>query len=153
VVLVGTGARLRVHPLILEGLHPSPTRDLPAGTSKTDFEATIDTICQWAYGPSTSEQMLRKGRQQLLSVDPAVIHGDYAACNVFDVMDRVEDIALPTLVVTGSADQMTPPKYGHYLNDRIPNAQLVEIRDGGHMMAVEKPVEVAQAVAHFLEVL
>lgn len=140
VVLVGTGARLRVHPLILEGL-------------KTNFEPTIDTICQWQYGPTISEQMFRRGRQQLLSVDPAVIHGDYAACNVFDVMDRVKDIRLPTLIITGSADQLTPPKYGQYLHDQIPGSQLVEIKDGGHLMAVEKPVEVAQAVARFLGVL
>jgi pimeloyl-ACP methyl ester carboxylesterase len=140
VVLVGTGARLRVHPLILEGL-------------QTNFEATIDTLCQWAYGPTTSEQMLRRGRQQLLSVDLAVIHGDYVACNVFDVMDRVGNIALPTLIVIGSADKMTPPKYGQYLHDQIPGSQLVEIKDGGHMMAVEKSAEVSQAVARFLGVL
>jgi pimeloyl-ACP methyl ester carboxylesterase len=140
VVLVGTGARLRVHPLILEGL-------------RTDFEATTNTICQWAYGPTTSEQILRKGRQQLLSLDPALIYEDYAACNDFDAMNRVKDIRLPTLIITGSADQMTPPKYGRYLYDQIPHAQLVEIRNGGHMMAVEKPAEVAQAVARFLEML
>jgi pimeloyl-ACP methyl ester carboxylesterase len=139
-VLVGTGARLRVHPLILDGL-------------KTNFEATIDTICQWAYGPSISEQMLRKGHHQLLNIDPVVIHGDYAACDAFDVMDEVKGITLPTLIITGSADKMTPPKYGQYLHDQIPGSQLVEIKDGGHMMAVEKPVEVSQAVAQFLQVL
>ncbi len=140
VVLVGTGARLRVHPLILEGL-------------KTNFASTIDTICQWAYGPTTSEQALRKGRQQLLSVDPAIIYGDYAACNRFDVMDRVRVITQPTLIIIGSADQMTPPKYGQYLHEQIVGSELVQIKDGGHMMAVEKPVELAQAVARFLDVL
>ena len=138
VVLVGSGARLRVHPLILEGL-------------KTNFEAAIDAICQWQYGPIISEQMRRKGRQQLMNVDPAVIQGDYAACNVFDVMDRVKEIGLPTLIVTGSADQLTPPKYGQYLHEQIQGSQLVEIKDAGHMMALEKPIEVAKAVTRFLE--
>ena len=145
VVLVGTGARLRVHPLILEGLQPS--------ASHADFERTVDTICKWAYGPATSEQMLRKGRQQLSSVDRTVIYADYVACDRFDVMDRVRHISLPTLIVTGSADRMTPSKYGQYLHDQIPGAQWVDILDGGHMMAVEKPVEVSQAVARFLEAL
>lgn len=143
IVLIGTGARLRVHPQILEGFHPSET---PA----TKFESTIDIICQRSYGPTTSEQILRKGRQQLLGVDRSVIYGDYAACNAFDVMDQVGDITLPTLIVTGSADQMTPPKYSQYLHAQISGSQLVEIQEGGHMMAVEKPVEVAQAVARFL---
>lgn len=152
IVLVGTGARLRVHPLILEGLQLSGAAP-SAATSQTSFEATIDTICQWQYGPTVSEQMLRKSRQQLLNVDPSVIYGDYVACDAFDVMDKAKDITLPTLIVTGSADKMTPPKYGQYLHDQIPGSQLVEIKDGGHMMAVEKPAEVTQAVARFLGVL
>jgi len=150
VVLVGTGARLRVHTLILEGLRAASTGDLSSGVSKSNFATTIDTICQWAYGPSTNQQILRKGRQQLLSVDPTVMYRDYNACNNFDVMDQVTVIKLPTLIIVGSADQMTPPKYGQYLQSQIPGSQLVEIKDGGHMMAIEKPTEVAQAVARFL---
>jgi pimeloyl-ACP methyl ester carboxylesterase len=68
-------------------------------------------------------------------------------------MDQVREIKLPTLIIVGSADQMTPPKYGQFLHEQIPNSQLVEITDGGHMVAVEKPTEVAQAVARFLEIL
>ena len=81
------------------------------------------------------------------------MRGDYVACNAFDVSDRVGEITLPTLIITGSADQMTPPGCGEYLRDWIAGAQLVEIKDGGHMMAVEKPAEVAQAVARFLGAL
>jgi pimeloyl-ACP methyl ester carboxylesterase len=178
IVLVGTGARLRVHPLILEGLRPAPAEDLPTSASKANLEAAIDTICRRAYGPSTDEQILRNGRRQLLDIDPTVIYADYNACEIlrngrrqlldidptviyadynacdkFDVMDQVRDIKLPTLIIVGSADQMTPPKYGQFLHEQIPNAQLVVITDGGHMVAVEKPTEVAQAVARFLEIL
>jgi pimeloyl-ACP methyl ester carboxylesterase len=151
--LVGTGARLRVDPFILEGLRSAPDGGLLTSTSKTNFEATIDTICQRAYGPSTDEQILRKGRQHLLGVDPVVFYGDYNACDNFDVMDQLSEIKLPALIIVGSADQMTPPKYSQFLHQQIPNAWLVEIADGGHMIAVEKPTEVAQAVARFLEIL
>lgn len=151
VVLIGTGARLRVHTSILEGLRLASTEDLSPGTSKSTFEATIDTICQWAYGPSINHQILRKGRQQLLGVDPTVIYRDYKACNDFDVMDQVTGIKLRTLIIVGGADQMTPPKYGQYLHKQISGSQLVEIKGGGHMMAIEKPTEVAQAVTRFLK--
>ena len=86
-------------------------------------------------------------------VDPVVAHGDYLACNSFDIMDRVREIKIPTLIITGSADLMTPSKYGQYLHDQISDAQWIDIKDGGHMMAVEKPAQVSQAVARFLEVL
>ena len=140
IVLVGTGAQLRVDPLLLEAL-------------QKDFEAAVDTLCQWAYGPTQNESMRHQCRRLLLRTDVAVMRGDYAACNAFDVRDRVGEITLPTLIITGSADQMTPPGCGEYLRDRIAGAQLVEIKDGGHMVAVEKPAEVAQAVARFLGAL
>ncbi len=153
VVLVGTGARLRVHTLILEGLRRASTGDLPPRASRSTLEATIDTICEWAYGPSINQQILRKGRQQLLGVDPTVIYRDYKACNSFDVMDHVTGIKFPTLIIVGSVDRMTPPKYGQYLHNQISGSQLVEIKNGGHMMAIEKPTEVAQAVTRFLKAL
>jgi pimeloyl-ACP methyl ester carboxylesterase len=146
VILIATGARLRVDPQILEGLKP-------ASISPGKFRETIDLICQRAYGPTTSEQMLRKGRHQLLSVEPATIYTDYLACDKFDLMDRIKDIRVPTLILVGTIDRMTPPKYGQYLHDQIPNSELVEIEDGGHMLALEKPLEVTRAVTPFLKAL
>jgi pimeloyl-ACP methyl ester carboxylesterase len=146
VVLMATGARLRVDPQILEGLNP-------ASTSPGQFRQAIDMICQRAYGPTTSEQMLRKGRQQLLAVEPATIYADYVACDKFDLMDRVKDIRLPTLIMAGNADRMTPLKYAQYLRDQIPDSELVEIKDAGHMLALEKPLEVTRALTRFLKAL
>jgi pimeloyl-ACP methyl ester carboxylesterase len=153
VVLVGTGARLRVNPLILEGLRSASSERSPTDSPTESFEASVEMICQWAYGPTVSEQILRKGRQQLLTVDPNVIYGDYIACDNFDEMDRVKEIRLPTLVIFGTADQMTPPQYGLYLHEEISNAQLVEVAGAGHMVAVERPNEVSHAVARFLTML
>ncbi len=142
IALIATGARLQVNPQIMDGLRP-----------KEKFEEAIDLICQWSYGPTTSDQMLRKGRQQLLNTDPLIMRGDYLACDQFDVMDRVSAISLPALIICGSADQMTPPKYSQYLRDQIRSAQLVEIRDAGHMLALEKPAEIAPMVERFVREL
>jgi pimeloyl-ACP methyl ester carboxylesterase len=137
IVLVGTGARLRVHPDILEGL-------------LSNFEATIDIVCQWAFGPTASEALVNSGRNSLLNTPARVIHGDYNACNQFDNMDNLSDINLPTLVVSGTADKLTPVKYGDYLCKQIPGAQHNIIKDGGHYMALEKPEEFTKIVADFL---
>jgi pimeloyl-ACP methyl ester carboxylesterase len=137
IVLVGTGARLRVHPDILEGL-------------LTNFEATIDIVCQWAFGPTTSEALVNSGRKSLLNTPARVIHGDYNACNQFDIIEKVDKINLPTLVVSGTADKLTPVKYGEYLCKQIPGAQHNIIKDGGHYMALEKPEEFTEIIADFL---
>ncbi len=136
-ILVGTGARLRVLPAILTGL-------------LTDFEATVDLIVSYAFGPSASEQLKRLGHQRLLRTPSQVLHGDYAACDTFDVMERLGEIRCPTLVIGGTADMLTPPKYSVYLRDNISGAELVLVDGAGHMAMLEKPEVVAKAVSEFI---
>ena len=85
----------------------------------------------------------------MLACDPASVEQDYLACNDFDVMADVGSLAIPTLVMTGSQDRMTPPKYGRFLAENIPGAEYVAIEDAGHMLAQERPDEVAGAIIDF----
>lgn len=136
-VLVGSGARLRVLPAILTGI-------------LSDFEATVDLVCDYAFGPSATEQLKRLGRQRLLKTPPEVLHGDYAACDAFDVMERLGEVRCPTLVIGGTADRLTPPKYSVYLRDHIPGAELVLVDAAGHMVMLEKPEVVTRAISKFI---
>jgi pimeloyl-ACP methyl ester carboxylesterase len=136
-ILVGSGARLRVAPAILTGI-------------LSGFEATVDLVCDYAFGPSATEQLKRLGRQRLLKTPPEVLHGDYAACDAFDVMERLGEVRRPTLVIGGTADKLTPPKYSVYLRDHIPGAELVLVDAAGHMVMLEKPEVVAKAVSKFI---
>ena len=137
IVLVGTGARLKVHPDILDGL-------------LSNFEATIDIVCQWAFGPTASKTLISEGREAMLKTPPEVVHGDYNACNQFDLMEKAAAINLPTLVISGGADDLTPVKYGDYLRNEIPGARQAVIKDAGHMMALEKPNEFTKIIVDFL---
>jgi pimeloyl-ACP methyl ester carboxylesterase len=137
IILVGTGARLRVAPEILDGLF-------------SNFAQTIDLICEWAYGPTASKDLIEKGRARLLQIPAEVIHADMSACNQFDVINSVHDIRLPALVVSGSGDRLTPINYGEYLHSNIADSTHVVIEDGGHMMALEKPDELINSVVDFL---
>jgi pimeloyl-ACP methyl ester carboxylesterase len=79
-----------------------------------------------------------------------VLHGDYTACDAFDVMERLEEVRCPTLALCGTADRLTPPKYSVYLRDHIPGAELVLVDAAGHMVMLEKPEVVARAVSQFV---
>jgi len=135
-VLVGTGARLRVMPSLLEGL-------------RGEFESTVDLLCHYAYGPSASEEMVRLGREEMLAMGPEVLWGDFLACDGFDVMGRLDEVRLPTLVICGEKDQLTPLKYSQFLVDHIPGARLVTIPEAGHMVMLEKPQETTDAIEGF----
>jgi len=136
-ILIATGARLRVAPAILAGI-------------LNDYQATLELVTRYAWGPDAPEQLVHLGRAQLAETKPEVAAGDYAACNAFDVMERLGQIAAPTLVIGGTADQMTPPKYAAFLAEKIPGARLAMIEGAGHMVMLEQPEPVARHIEQFL---
>ena len=81
---------------------------------------------------------------------PESVHGDYVACNGYDVTERLNEIDIPTLIIGGTDDKMTPIAYSHYLAEHIIGAKLVSLNGGGHMLAQEQPEPVASAVLEFL---
>ncbi len=136
-VLVGTGAKLAVNNAIIDGI-------------RTDPEQVVALIMKWAWAKTVDEQMRRLGHKRLMETDPNVTYGDYQACNAFDVRDKLGQISVPVLVVGGTEDKMTPLKFSQYLTDNIPNAKLITIEGGGHMMALEQPLTVSTAVQQWL---
>jgi pimeloyl-ACP methyl ester carboxylesterase len=78
------------------------------------------------------------------------MHGDYLACDVFDRRPDVAQIQLPTLIVCGTADRMTPPRFSQWLKDQLPQAELVWVGGAGHMVMLEQPAPVAAEVSNLL---
>lgn len=136
--LVASGARLRVVPAVLDGLRQDP-------------EAAVDLICRSTYGPEAPVEMVGLGRRQMGEVEPAVILGDLLACDRFDVAGRLGEIAVPCAVVCGTQDGLTPTKYATYLRDRIQGATLHLVEGAGHMVMLENPGAVAQAIGALVE--
>lgn len=137
-VLVGTGARLRVAPALLDGI-------------LQDARGALALITEWAWGPEADPAMVARGRQMMARVNPQVVWGDFAACDRFDIRERVGEITAPTLVITGSEDRMTLPRFGQWLAERIPGARWVLVERAGHMVMLEKPDQVASAVREWLK--
>jgi pimeloyl-ACP methyl ester carboxylesterase len=68
----------------------------------------------------------------------------------WSVVDRVGEIACPTLLIAADEDY-TPVAYKESYADQMRNAKLVVIEDSRHATPVEKPEEFNQAVMEFLE--
>jgi 3-oxoadipate enol-lactonase len=58
---------------------------------------------------------------------------------------------VPTLVIVGDEDELTPPAQARAMADAIPGASLVVIRSAGHLPTVERPAETTDAILAFLE--
>jgi pimeloyl-ACP methyl ester carboxylesterase len=139
-ILIDTGARLRVAPEFLAGL-------------QTDFAGTLKRSAQYAFAASSPDELKAESGERLRQAGQEVVHGDFVACDGFDVMARLGEIELPTLVLCGSEDQMTPPKYAQYLAAGIAGARLEMLDGAGHMAPAERPAAMAEALADFLDEL
>ena len=67
--------------------------------------------------------------------------------------DRTGDlgrITMPTLVLGGTADAITPPAGMRRLAESLPNARYVEVPDAGHLAPLENPAVVNRAILEFL---
>ncbi len=139
-ILVGTGARLRVKPEILTSIQER-------------FEQAVRLINDYAFSREAPEDLVQRGIEAMLNTGPTVLHGDFVACDRFDIMDRVGEIQVPVLVVCGSEDLLTPPKYARYLAEKIKGATTAIIEGAGHMVMIEQPDEFNRRVLGFLQTL
>lgn len=135
-VLIGTGARLRVSPVGLERARKAgPTGDAElTRLSFSDAHAADALAYQQARRPTT----------------PGMLYRDLIACDAFDIMAEVGSISAPSLVVVGAEDRMTPEKYSRFLADKLPHAKLVVVPEAGHYVQIEQPDQVASALRAWL---
>jgi 3-oxoadipate enol-lactonase len=68
----------------------------------------------------------------------------------FHLCERLREVRVPCLVVYADEDAITPPATVRRIAESLPRAQLVGIRDAGHMIPVEKPHEFATVLNSFL---
>lgn len=138
VVMLASGARLRVAPTIFERL-------------ETDFEGLAHDLAINYYfadpRPEWTQPLIRSmvddvGQEQTLR--------DFHACDAFDVLRRLDEVSVPFLALTGDRDRMTPLKYASAIADRVPHAQARIILGAGHFVMVERPEETNAAIAAFI---
>ncbi len=139
-VLLGSGARLKVHPRYLEPLEAAvadPTRWNAAGGGFERIDPALAAVL--------NRRRIENGPRAMLI--------DMRACNDFDVMAEVGSITLPTLALVGSEDVMTPPKYATFLGSSMPNCRVEVIEGASHYGFAEQPDAFNAAIKRFVSSL
>ena len=143
-VIIASGVRLPVEAGILDNL-------ARAQADAAAHSAALERICQLAYGPTANSALLHQGRRTLAQLAPALLYADYLACSQYDARDQAARVQVPSLVLVGASDRLTPPSLGRQLGSILPKAQLVEMPDAGHMLVLERPQQTAQLIASWLD--
>lgn len=140
IVPVGGGIRMPVNPAILAGLESNPGPILTMAAQIVVAKRNRERLShQLLEGPS--------------AVNPRVMRGDFLACDRLDLTGTVGRIAVPSLVICGAEDKMTPPALSQAIAEKIPGAHLALIEGTGHMVMLEDPAAFNNALAGFLSAL
>ena len=140
--LIATAAPMRVSEELL-------------GAAKANDHAAIDMISLWGYGQravlggckAPGLWMLGGAERLLERARPGVLFADLSACNDYkDALDAAAKVAVPSVVILGSRDMMTPLKGGKAVAAALADCRLTVLEGAGHMLMSERPDEVLKAL-------
>ncbi|MBW2292111.1 MAG: alpha/beta fold hydrolase [Deltaproteobacteria bacterium] len=117
----------------------------------------LRTRMTWTLEDRTLEQteliegMLRFFEEEGSPVSHDLFARQCDACLGHDTLDRLAEIRQPTLVICGRRDRLTPPTLHRELADHLPNARLVVLQYGAHLVMMESAERFNQVVLQFLD--
>src|SRR5437868_12160520 len=140
--LIGTAATMTVGPDLLKA-------------AEANDHSAVDMISIWGLGHRAElggslapGLWMHGGAQRVLEhCRPGVLFNDLSACNSYDnAIAAAAKITVPTRVILGERDMMTPARAGKALAAALPNSRTVVLRGAGHMMMAERPDELLAAL-------
>ena len=166
----------RVHGLVLACTYPEPDADIErnrrlsvrqlGGSISDGGDVQIDLkainpmdFLQQLLPMVFNQEFIAKELPKLVQVFSGALQygfsleailGQVAAVMSHKATDRLHQIAVPTLVITGDADRLISPANSDLLARHIPNAKLVKVPGGSHGFNFETPERFNQAVLDFL---
>jgi pimeloyl-ACP methyl ester carboxylesterase len=139
-VLMSTGATLPVNLSLIEEL-----------ATQVGFPTAVDNIMRWSFSPRIEPALVENVKKQMLKLRPSVLAGDFRACDLVDQSENLDQLQVPSLVLVGNEDKMTPIRFSEELAGGIKTAELKVIPGGGHMLPLEQPEVVTREVREFME--
>lgn len=137
-ILCGTGAKLGVSDDLL-------------GLLATDFGAAVDALDEpEMLFHDAPQETVDQSTAMLHDVGAAVTERDFRTCDAFDVRDRLGEIEVPALAITGEHDGLTPPSFTEYLGERLTRGEAAILADCAHLSMLEEPGAWNDRVREFL---
>lgn len=137
-VLVSTAAKVGVAhvPLLGRALAPFTAGFVRSGTwSRSDWSGWA---ARWLFGKDPVPSQVDLVRAMLASAREETVIGCADALTAFDLTAQLDRVAIPTLVVNGTADLLTTPGDARRLARGIPGARLELVPGAGHMVMLEQ---------------
>jgi 3-oxoadipate enol-lactonase len=109
-------------------------------------DSRVDVLLAQPAEPGVRAEVVKT----MSAIDPEAYRIGARAVWLADQRERAAAIRVPTLVICGSQDRVTPPALSHVLAQSIPGAQQALIEGAGHLGNLEKPAEFDTLVGAFI---
>ncbi len=70
-----------------------------------------------------------------------------------DIEQKISRVSQPLLIMRGTQDKIVPHDWAYHLASLAPNAQVVEVARGAHVLNMNQPEQTAQCITDFLQKL
>jgi malonyl-CoA O-methyltransferase len=138
------------------GMNPNVLDGFAAGLAG-DYRRTLSNfLALQTWGDENATQALRSLRANLDAhgePDPQALVAGLGILRTADLREHLAAIAVPSLVIAGEHDRITPVAAGRELASRLPSARFVELPKAGHAPFLSHPDAVLQEVEDFLAFL
>jgi 3-oxoadipate enol-lactonase len=109
-------------------------------------EARVDLLLAQPCDPAVRAEVV----ETMAGIDPAAYRIGAEAVWLADQRDRAAAIRVPTLVICGAGDKVTPPELSRELVELIPGARYAQVERSGHLTNFEQPAEFNRIVEEFI---
>lgn len=124
---------------------------------KEGMAPIVESMLPKLFSARTRErggEVLERVREMMFRTNPAGAAAALRAMAVRrDQTDLLPSINVPTLIIVGSEDAITPPADSEAMSAKIDGSRLVVLEGAGHISNVEQPEEFNRALAEFLRAL
>jgi pimeloyl-ACP methyl ester carboxylesterase len=115
---------------------------------RTSTPASHAAIRYVAFGPEATPAQIAFYERMLVACPPEARASIGIAMSELELHHALERITVPTLVIGGENDRLTPPSHARKIADMLPNLdRLMVLPATGHMAPLERPAEVSRAIA------
>ena len=116
---------------------------------KANFEATMEMFVNACVPDDNCDAERRWGKQIVMRSDGPSAVQLMECLEPVQLEQRLTGIHLPTLLIHGSRDIITPITSSQNLAQRLANSKLVTIEGAGHVPTITRPAEVVRAIEEF----
>ena len=107
-------------------------------------------VARTLVGPKASEEAYERLVDSMCRLHKESYIKSIEASVRMDPRSDLANIKVPTLVIAGADDRLTPPDVARELASEIPGAELVIVPDAGHLVNIEQPEPFNAALLAFL---